>query len=548
MIFAAAPARAQERSDASRLRTAVTPYGLFMTDGSKTLLPGQFTLALTPHYAADPVSFRFPDFDDAFEPVIEDQLFLDFAVGIGLFYGVDIGLVLPTVLRQSAPIEAGLGDLSGGGVGDLRLVPRIQIIEQEDWGVDVAVIPELTLPTGSDRRFLGERGASFRPGVVVGRRFGDLQLTGNLAWRIRRNAQVEDVEFTDELALSGGAAFDVIKDGSVPLTLLAELTSTTQATDPFDPDGLGGAELYGGARTRLADDFVVTGGAAVGLNQAVGVPTYRILLSVAFAPSAPDRDGDGVADVIDNCPLKPEDRDGYKDDDGCPDLDNDGDGLLDTEDECPDERETINGIADDDGCPDGEEGDRDADGIPDPNDRCPDQAEDFDNHLDDDGCPDPDNDFDGVPDGQDECPDEHETINGVDDDDGCPDEGEAQTEIVEERIEIKGTVLFETAKSTIRDESKSLLNQVALTILANPSIRLVRVEGHTDDRGPTEDNYFLSQDRADSVRRYLIERGVEPERLVAEGYGEEDPIDTNNTATGRARNRRVEFVIIEQDL
>lgn len=246
------------------------------------------------------------------------------------------------------------------------------------------------------------------------------------------------------------------------------------------------------------------------------------------------------------CTRGAEDKDGYKDSDGCPDLDNDGDGIYDDEDECPDERETMNGIADDDGCPDGEEGDRDADGIPDDEDRCPDRAEDYDGYLDDDGCPDPDNDYDGVPDAMDQCPEEHETINGIDDDDGCPDEGEPETEIIEERIELKGTVLFESGKSTIRAVSKPLLDQVALTILANPQIRLVRIEGHTDDRGPAEDNFFLSQDRADSVRRYLIERGVEAERLVAEGYGEEQPIDTNSTSAGRSRNRRVEFVIVEQ--
>ncbi len=541
------PAEAQERADTSRFRSAVTPNGLFMTDGSRMLLPGQLTVGVTPHFASNAVSFRYPDFDDAFDPVIEQQFFADLAVGLGLFYGIDIGLVLPLVLSQEGPTDAGLGDLTGGGVGDMRLVPRVQLIEQADWGVDVAFVPELIFPTGSDRRLLGDPSLGFRPGVIVGRRVDRLQLLASLALRFRQNAQVEDVELTNLLSFTAGAGFDILRESSVPVTLLAELTTTTKPSSPFSAGGFGGSELFGGARARVAEDFVLTAGGAVGLNQAVGVPTYRVLLGVAFAPAAPDRDGDGIPDATDRCPTRPEDKDGYKDTDGCPDLDNDGDGLLDDEDECPDERETINGIADDDGCPDGESGDRDADGIPDDEDSCPDRAEDFDNHLDDDGCPDPDNDFDGVPDGQDECPNEHETINGIDDDDGCPDEGEGDTVVVEERIELKGTVLFETAKSTIRAESKPLLNQVALQILANPQIRLVRIEGHTDDRGPAEDNFFLSQDRADSVRRYLVERGVEPERLVAEGYGEEQPIDTNETAAGRARNRRVEFVIVEQE-
>lgn len=539
-------AQAQERADVGRLRTAVTTEGLFMTDGTRMLYPGQTTFGLTSHFARNSVAFRYPDFDDAFDPVVGQQLFMDLSVGIGLFYGVDIGIVLPTVLRQRGPVDAGLGDLTGAGIGDLRLVPRVQIIEEADWGVDVALIPEITLPTGSERRFLGDPGASFRPQVVVGRRFGPAKLSGSIAWRIRQNAVVEDVELTDEVALTAGASLDVIQDGPLPLTILAELTGTSQAFSPFSGGGQGGMELLAGARTRVASDFVVTAGGAVGLAEAIGVPTYRVLLGVAFAPSAPDYDRDGIPDAVDRCPRRAEDKDGYKDSDGCPDLDNDGDGIYDDEDECPDERETMNGIADDDGCPDGEEGDRDADGIPDDEDRCPDRAEDYDGYLDDDGCPDPDNDYDGVPDAMDQCPEEHETINGIDDDDGCPDEGEPETEIIEERIELKGTVLFESGKSTIRAVSKPLLDQVALTILANPQIRLVRIEGHTDDRGPAEDNFFLSQDRADSVRRYLIERGVEAERLVAEGYGEEQPIDTNSTSAGRSRNRRVEFVIVEQ--
>jgi outer membrane protein OmpA-like peptidoglycan-associated protein len=548
-LISAGDAAAQEKADVGQFRAPVTTNGLIGIDGSTTLYPGQFTFGVTAHYARNPVAFRFPELSSTtFEPVVGQQLFADLSLGLGIFYGIDLGVVLPTVLRQRGPRDAGFGDLSGGGLGDLRLVPRVQLIEQSTFGVDVALVPEVIFPTGDSNRFLGDPTITARPQVIVGRAFDRLRLEASVAWRLRSNARVAEVDLADTLTFGTGAAFDVIEDGAVPLTLLAELSGTTRAADPFAADGLGGLEVLGGVRTTLDEQYVITLAGAGGLTQAVGTPTYRVILGFAFAPTPPDRDGDGLPDIVDKCPLKPEDVDGYKDDDGCPDLDNDGDGILDVDDGCPMERETINGIEDDDGCPDGEAGDRDGDGIADDDDDCPDRAEDFDGHRDEDGCPDPDNDFDGVPDSQDQCPEEHESINGIDDDDGCPDEGEAQTEIVERKIEIQGTVLFETAKSTIRNESKNLLDQVALTIKANPQIRLVRVEGHTDDRGASEDNLFLSQDRADSVRRYLIGRGVEPERLVAEGYGEEQPIDTNDTAKGRQANRRVDFVIIEIDL
>lgn len=132
-----------------------------------------------------------------------------------------------------------------------------------------------------------------------------------------------------------------------------------------------------------------------------------------------DNDNDGVPDLVDGAPDDPEDLDGFEDDDGVPDLDNDGDGIPDVVDLCPNEPEDFDGHRDDDGCPD-DFLDRDADGIEDSKDACPDLAEDMDNFEDDDGCPEPDNDLDGLLDADDDCPDEAENYNGIDDDDGCP--------------------------------------------------------------------------------------------------------------------------------
>ncbi len=133
-----------------------------------------------------------------------------------------------------------------------------------------------------------------------------------------------------------------------------------------------------------------------------------------------DNDGDGVPDVRDGAPLEPEDFDGFQDEDGIPDLDNDGDGIPDKDDLCPDEPENFNGNYDQDGCPD-QVLDADGDGVEDRLDQCPDQAEDMDGFEDTDGCPDLDNDLDGIPDLKDACPDEPENYNGIDDQDGCPD-------------------------------------------------------------------------------------------------------------------------------
>ncbi len=133
----------------------------------------------------------------------------------------------------------------------------------------------------------------------------------------------------------------------------------------------------------------------------------------------PDNDGDGIEDPADGAPDAAEDRDGFADEDGIPDPDNDGDGLPDARDACPDLAEDFDGDRDGDGCPE-ELHDRDGDGIADERDHCPGIAEDPDGFEDDDGCPDPDNDLDGVDDDRDRCPNEPEDYDGVADDDGCP--------------------------------------------------------------------------------------------------------------------------------
>jgi outer membrane protein OmpA-like peptidoglycan-associated protein len=226
--------------------------------------------------------------------------------------------------------------------------------------------------------------------------------------------------------------------------------------------------------------------------------------------SRTDSDGDGVADDKDKCPTEAEDKDGFEDEDGCPDPDNDNDG------------------------------------IPDNFDQCPNKAEDMDGFEDDDGCPDPDNDKDGVPDKTDKCPNEPETINGYQDDDGCPDKGPPpRVKLERGQIVILDKIFFDTDKATIKPQSFALLDQVAQVIRGHAELR-IRVEGHTDAQGNADHNTQLSKERADSVRTYLIKKNVEPERLISAGYGPAMPIADNKTKAGREANRRVEFHIVEE--
>ncbi len=192
--------------------------------------------------------------------------------------------------------------------------------------------------------------------------------------------------------------------------------------------------------------------------------------------------------------------------------------------------------------------DNDSDGFPDTADKCPNKPEDKDEFQDEDGCPEPDNDRDGILDGDDQCPLEAEVINSVEDEDGCPDIGESKVKVQGKRILIKEKVYFATNKDVVLARSFPLLQQVALLLRANPELTKVRIEGHTDDRADDAFNKDLSQRRAGNVLKYLVEEaGIAPDRLVAEGFGEERPVDTNTTDAGRENNRRVEFIVVETD-
>jgi len=254
-----------------------------------------------------------------------------------------------------------------------------------------------------------------------------------------------------------------------------------------------------------------------------------------------DTDGDGCYDDVDKCPKEPEDKDGFQDEDCCPDPDNDQDGILDKDDSCPNVPEDKDGFQDEDGCPDN---DNDRDGIPDSQDKCPNEPEDYDGFEDADGCPDTDNDNDRILDVDDKCPNEPEDYDGDTDDDGCPDKYKLVV-VTDQKIELKQTVYFATAKTQILPRSFALLNEVALVLKDRPKIE-VRIEGHTDSRGNDAYNMRLSNGRAASVRTYLIQRGIESSRMVSVGYGEDKPIASNRTRVGRAQNRRVDFFITKQ--
>jgi len=392
----------------------------------------------------------------------------------------------------------------------------------------------------------------------------------------------------DITSYRGNALYNFLPGRRFRPFLTAGLSLESTEIDDQDADGPG-VNLGGGVRWLLSDHFglrldgrfVYTDvGGSVDEGQTNIEATAGVVFAWGGGPPA-DTDRDGVPDRKDDCPGTPlgatvdlrgcpKDSDGDRvfdgidacpdtasgcpvDDKGCP-LDSDGDGVIDCQDKCAG---TVKGCAvDAAGCPKDEDGDRVCDGT----DTCAGTATGC--TVDATGCP-TDEDGDGVCDGIDECagtvkgctvdaagcPKDEDGDRVCDGVDKCPgtlagrtvDTVGCEVLFVPEKgdLVLEG-VTFENDSAQLEPESVATLDSVAASLVAWSEVR-VEVEGHTDSTGSDAYNLELSQRRAEAVRDYLVGKGVDAARLAAKGYGETQPITQNDTAEGRARNRRVEL-------
>jgi outer membrane protein OmpA-like peptidoglycan-associated protein len=356
----------------------------------------------------------------------------------------------------------------------------------------------------------------------------------------------------------GGSRFE-LKSGS------------TQGISPLDQGNL---EIGGGLRMWLTDAI----GLRLEVRDILWIPhsessfekTQNLVLggglTFALGGKPRDTDGDGVGDNKDKCPETPI---GAKvDENGCP-LDSDGDKVFDGLDQCP---ETPQGCTvDARGCP----ADLDGDGVCDGVDQCADTPKGA--TVDANGCPadddgdgvlngidtcaatakgctvDPagcpaDADGDGVCDGVDRCP---ETPRGMQvSTDGCPIEViDKETELLDTGMMRLQDVNFETGKAELLPESYGALDVVGQVLMKWPGLK-VEVGGHTDSRGSDAKNQTLSDARANSVLNYLKQKypGLKPDQYTAKGYGESKPVAPNTSQLNMAKNRRVEFVVVNKEV
>ncbi len=353
--------------------------------------------------------------------VIDSLAAAQLTAAYGITDKIHVGANLPLVLALSGDgldPSTGMASMTGlsvTGLGDLGLEGRIRLYKHEK--LRAAAMAELTLPTsfGSDgSAFIGDNLPTLQVGSAVQYEpMNKVSLGANAGIVLRKPRTIYDSTIGPQFLWGTAAAYRVTERFNV----IGELSGRAGLPDfSLDSSPL---EVDAGIRVYVTRSVAVVVGGGAGVVKGIGSPEARFFTSVGYAPDVRDSDGDGIANGRDKCVLVPEDKDGFEDDDGCPDDDNDGDRRPDATDKCPNQAEDIDGFEDDDGCP---ELDNDKDGIPDLQDKCPDDAEDGKEPNPKDGCPlsKRDSDGDGIMDNVDKCPLEEEDMDGFQDEDGCP--------------------------------------------------------------------------------------------------------------------------------
>ncbi len=532
------------------------------------------SFGLTLDYAYKPYTILNPD-DSVRSDVVFSTLYLHAGGSLVLFDRFRIGASLPIAMAQTGD-SAVVGGRSyiapdSAALGDLRLAGDVRLLGEYGDAFTLAAGLRGWLPTGDQNQYAGDGSGRFGGQAMAAGDIGAFVYGVNAGVVYRAN----DASFTGHPRGSemnfGVAAGARVLDKK--LVIGPEIWGSTgiSSSDAFFHKRTTPMGLMIGAHYTVSDFRFGLGGGP-GLSPAAGTAAFRGLFSVDFIPAiaekAPaDRDGDGIDDAHDACPdtkgvatndpstngcpavVADRDKDGVADaKDACPDTpgvvtsdpltngcppDQDKDGILDKDDACP----TVAGVTTGDPATNGCPPDKDKDGIADKDDACIDVPGVRTDDPKTNGCP-PDKDKDGINDPDDACPDAPGPKDPDPKKNGCP-----TVRIEAGQVKIREQIKFKTGSAVILKESQPIIDAVAGVMKDHPELKKVRVEGHTDNKGNAAFNKKLSASRAASVVAALIKAGVTKDRLSPEGFGQERPLESNDTEEGRAANRRVEFHI-----
>jgi outer membrane protein OmpA-like peptidoglycan-associated protein len=501
--------------------------------------------------------------------IVEHQLFAHVGGTLVLTDRIRVALSVPIAVFQdgeAARVSTMVFESDQATtLGDVRLGGDFLLLGEYAAPFALSAGLQIHAPTGSRDSYTGNGAMRLFPRVNVAGEKSMFACAAQLGVKFR--AWSDDLGFhvgpkDDHFAGSSmggdlvlGAAAGV-KLAEKRVTLGPELSFASVLGDPsaFLRARTTSAEILLGAHLAFGD-LRFGAGVGPGLTRGFGTPAIRGVLSIewqkpyvkAREPAAPvaDRDSDGIPDGQDACPFERGVRSNDAKRNGCAKpSDRDSDGVTDATDACPYKAGMRSADPKLNGCP--KLSDVDGDGIADEQDACPKQAGVRNDDPKANGCPSPaaldkaiDRDEDGVRDAEDACPDAEGPKLENPKKTGCP-----LARIEDDRIKLRERVEFATGSATVLVVSYVVLKAVLKILQQDKTIRRLEVQAHTDSRGDAAYNRRISQERAEAVVDWLVERGIDRARLIPRGRGEEEPIDKNDTATGRLNNRRVEFVIL----
>ncbi len=488
--------------------------------------------------------------------LVEHQIISYFNAGVEILGRVALSLSFPVAWMQltgDVPLDGARDPLpnvfpvdSGTGMYDFSFGARVRLFGGEEELFRVGLGGALFLPTGTFSRGASDDAVTYYVYVTLEQEIGPILIAGSAGPHFRPLRGIGGVDsrldLGDEVRVNGGAFLDLgdrVRVGGEIQGMVGfdenEAGDSTFLEGPAMPwEWMGSGRLLLGSEKRTY--FRAAAGSR--MSNGYGAPDLRVMVSIGrwvFFDDIMPEDTTQVRYAGDQDRVRAPSKE----------LDTDSDGFPDSIDACIDLAEDGLDPEPGDGCP--VTSDRDGDGIVDLDDQCPGQAEDRDGLLDEDGCPETDADGDQVPDTRDACPLVEGVEQGDPKRDGCPLRKEKKL-IVEEEGELKllQPVQFESGTAEIKEVSYPILDEVVDVMMERPDVSIA-VHGHTDARGSYRYNLALSQRRAAAVVKYLADRGIAIERLGSEGYGPSEPIATNDTAEGRAANRRVEFKIVQPE-
>lgn len=532
--LAAPTASAQDSSRIALDRYEPAPAGDSLLSIPDPTVPYRFRPAagIVASYARSPLRLATSSADGSHHlgAVVSHQMTMHLQLSADLLRTVKADADLPFTVSQSGQSPSSVASPSGAAWNDVRLGARLVALRPSGAAPAVAVAANAWIPTGNGSRFTGTGELRYGGFVLAGADYRQA------AWRAmvgRRRSDAREGQY--------GLGSDVVFGAGVvwrhgALQAGPELFGSTAANagaKAFTARTTG-MEVLAAARYRLGP-AVAALAAGPGFFKSAGTPAWRIVAAIQVAPEVQGcalvTSGSGQAkgrhQMAPPAPSSSHEP---------PLLDWDGDTVPDAQDDCPRVAGDPRGVHP--GCP----ADRDSDGIADADDACPDKPGAVSATRSRNGCP-ADSDGDGIADKDDACPRE----SGVRDADpaknGCP----TVVRVTGTQIVVTQNVNFALGSADLDPASEPVLAQVAQVLREHAEIVRIAVDGHTDNQGADALNLALSRRRAIAVVRWLIAHGVDERRMEARGFGARRPVADNKTQEGRAKNRRVEFLILKRD-